>query len=397
MWKLSESLTGSVTLEAVGANPAEFLGKCAAAGIILNDCVPVDAYTVRLKAAAKHRGRLEQLLGDGGFSAKTIKIKGAAHFISRAKKRAALLIGLAAALVGLLVSSFFVWEIDVTGNEEISSGEILRVLELCGVSYGTFWPGIDQAAVRNNAIAMLPELSFLTVNVSGSRAEVVVRERTPKPELFDASRPIDIIASKDGIIAEIRAYEGAVKTEKGKTVVKGDVLVSGEAMSFAGLRYEHARADVFARTWYDITAAAPLFELKKSYTGGEYKKFSLIFGEKQINLFSGTGIKYAEYDKITDSSRLSVPGVFILPFAVNADIYSEYTVSTVVLDENAVRKSLEQQLLAKLRDECGGEITSYNYTSVASGDWLYVTIHAECYENIAEEKIIIPTAEVIGE
>ena len=68
----------------------------------------------------------------------------------------------------LLLSSLFIWEINVEGNEKLTTGEILRALEECGVKTGTFWPGLDTDEIRCRMLLRLPELGWMTVNVHGS-------------------------------------------------------------------------------------------------------------------------------------------------------------------------------------------------------------------------------------
>ena len=58
--------------------------------------------------------------------------------------------------------------------------EILRALEQNGVGIGTFSFSLDPEGLRNRVLLEIPELSWLTVNVSGCRATVQVRERVKK-------------------------------------------------------------------------------------------------------------------------------------------------------------------------------------------------------------------------
>ena len=71
----------------------------------------------------------------------------------------------------------------MTGNETLTTGQILRCLDECGVRPGTYWPALSNDLVRNDMILCLPELRWLTVNVHGSRAEVIVREKDPLPDI----------------------------------------------------------------------------------------------------------------------------------------------------------------------------------------------------------------------
>ena len=54
----------------------------------------------------------------------------------------------------------------------------------------------------------IPELLWITVNVSGCRAYVEVRERVEAPEPVDEREPTNVVARRDGLILDIQAMDG---------------------------------------------------------------------------------------------------------------------------------------------------------------------------------------------
>lgn len=385
---VAEYMPGFVRVEITGGEPQECLNLCAKNGVPVRDCECVDAYTLRFKIPARQEKKLPALAERSGAELKVLRRKGVGLFFKKMRRRVALLIGLLLLLAGLFVSSLHIWEIEVSGNVAVSTSEILYALEDCGVGIGSFWPGIDQDLLRGEVMAKLPELSFITVNVYGSRAEVIVRERTPAPAIIDDNAAANVVAGKAGMITEVRAYRGVAAVSPGQTVLPGECLISGTAPSFRGFRAEHAQGDVIARTWVERTAAAPLIELQKQPTGRETTRTALIFGKTRINFYGGAGIPYADCDKIIDTTPLAIRGAFSLPISFVRERYAEYTLSPVRLDEKQVGDGLERQLLDELRAglPTGGEIVTYSFTRLTKGDNLYVTIRAECFENIAVER-----------
>ncbi len=105
-------------------------------------------------------------------------------------------------MLAVLTSSLFIWRIDVTGNETLTTGQILRCLDECGVRPGTYWPALSNDLVRNDMVLRLPELRWLTVNVHGSCAEVIVREKEPLPDITPDDTPVSIYASATGVILQ---------------------------------------------------------------------------------------------------------------------------------------------------------------------------------------------------
>ena len=80
------------------------------------------------------------------------------------------------------------------------SAIILSELQRLGVKPGAYGPALDRAALANEALIALPELSFMAINLHGTRIEVVVREAEQVPELLDEGTPADVVAAADGII-----------------------------------------------------------------------------------------------------------------------------------------------------------------------------------------------------
>lgn len=101
---------------------------------------------------------------------------GAPEVVRRLRSRVALCVGLLAAVLALVWSSLYIWDIRVTVNDsDVPDQEILRVLDGIGVKVGSFWPAFSSDRIRSQALPELPGLCWLTVNVHGSRAEVIAR------------------------------------------------------------------------------------------------------------------------------------------------------------------------------------------------------------------------------
>lgn len=90
-----------------------------------------------------------------------------------------------------------------------------------------YGPSLDERSIANRTLMELEELSFLSVNLRGIRAEVVVRESDPAPEVEPTGVASDLIAEKSGVILDLHALAGQPLVGEGDTVEAGDVLVSG--------------------------------------------------------------------------------------------------------------------------------------------------------------------------
>ena len=297
----------------------------------------------------------------------------------------------AAVSAAVLVSSLFVWDIRVTENDsDVPDALILHTLAEQGVGVGSFWPGFRGERIRSRALAELPGLSWLAVNVRGSTASVEVRAAVEKPEITDPRQAADVTASRSGVITEIRVFEGEALVSRGDAVTAGQTLVSCERAARRGeTRTVHARAEVTAHTWYELTASAPLSAQEKENTGAARYRFALLIGNARINFYADSGISGTECDKITRIWQLGVKDVFSLPAAAVVETAQPYTLRETALSRAAVRASLEKELRAALRERLGekGAVLSEYFTAFEENGMLTLTLRCECEERIDEETL----------
>ena len=239
----------------------------------------------------------------------------------------------------------------------------------------------------------LPELAWLTVNVRGCRATVVVRERVPKPEIVNESAPTNVIARRDALVTDVRALDGEAKVLAGTTVRAGQLLISGVVETdgvmspVVGTRFLAGKGEVRGRTWYELSTKIPLFQEVKTPADGAKRAYAVLWGENRVKFrIKGTGNLSTGYDKIISRKQWTLPGGLALPVTWVTEVYTPYGAARVERTraeaEALGRAALERYLVSQLGE--GGEIVSARVASAAQGDWLLVTLSAECEEQIGE-------------
>ena len=186
--------------------------------------------------------------------------------------------------------SSFVWTVEVEGAEEINPQKVLSELESLGVQAGVLKSDIDSLWIENQLIIRIPELSWASLEIRGSKAVLRVRESVLPPVLIDRDTPCNVVAAKDGIIDKMIVLDGQAMVSEGQTVKKGQLLISGiiEHPNTIGVRYVHSMGKIIARTWYEETVVlertlpARTGRRSKSYIDGNalvpYEKVLLDFG-----------------------------------------------------------------------------------------------------------------------
>lgn len=383
---LVNRLRGQVRLRVESAFPERILNLCAQRKLELRN-VRWESATVFSCVLTRRDFRILRLLTRKlDCTLHVEKREGAPFLIGKLRRRQAFTACLIVCALALFFSSFFIWDITVDGAVTVPEEEILRALEKNGVGFGTFGFSIDGEDLRNHILLEIPELSWLTVNVSGCRAYVQVRERVKAPELVNRRAPCNVTARRDGLVLEVHAFLGKKCVLPGDTVEKDQILISGiEDLDTFGARITTAAGSITARTWYRLNANFPLTVLEKSGETKSEPRWSLIFGKRRIKFYGNSSYFGAIYDKIITRQRLSVFGL-PLPITLETETYRPCELATrtrTAAEAEAAGKAALTSYLASLMGK-SGEIRSTLVSSRQAGDVLRVTLTAECVEEIGQ-------------
>lgn len=385
MMKLYDVVRGTATVKIKGAEPERVLNTLAQKGVEFWDTSPNTDFSIVTTVWASDYPSLCDINGVGGCEISLISATGGKRILKNSGRRMALLLSLCFVCILLAMSSLFIWDIKISGNETLSDGEVLRALSTVGFETGSFRPAVDCEAIKTKLMLNNDKISWVAINISGSRAQVIIHERSDKPEIVAESSPQSIYAAKTGLITKLSVLEGSAAVSVGDSVVQGDLIVDGTMLSeTAETRYVHAMAVVEARTWYELTCVIPLYEYAKNDIESESRKISLFIGKNQINFYSDSRNSDTSCDKIIEIMQLGAGSAYVLPLGIESVTETAFTTEYRQIDTDAAVSRMKCRLTDELKALIGdGEILSTSF-SVCNGDeLLYVTLRAECIENIA--------------
>lgn len=208
MKRLINWLLGYVEVRAEGAFPERLLNLCAQNRLAFWGLSWGDETSFTFRIRLKDLPRLRQYAQWAMCALHEAGRRGGLAALLRWRRRWGFVAGAVVAFLAMAVLSRFVPVVEVTGNESVPSAIILSELQRLGVKPGGLWTGPGRAALANEALIALPELSFMAINLHGTRIEVVVREAEQVPELLDEGTPADVVAAADGIILDIHTSAG---------------------------------------------------------------------------------------------------------------------------------------------------------------------------------------------
>ena len=396
MGRLMNYLRGMAEVRAEGLFPERLINLCAQEGVEFWGLEWLDEHTFTMTTRRRTLGLLEKLAGRAGCTVERGASRGLPDFLARFRTRYAFLAGLAIALCAVSFLSRFILVIEVTGNQNVPTAVILNQLRQLGVRPGVYGPGLDRKQLAQEALLGLEDLSWMGINLHGTRLEVIVREAVDSPERLEEGGYFDVAARTDGLILQVEPEQGEARVQEGDIVAAGEVLIAGTVSiqppkySDLPVRYyqTHARGRVRARTWRTLTAEIPLETQVKELTGREKSRWSVNFFGNRIEIFGNSSISWPLYDKITVVHQASLPGGQALPLSLCRERLREYETRSAPVDRAAAQSLLEERLLERLSALIGeeGEVESTRFDARVEDGTLRVTLAAQCQEEIGREQ-----------
>lgn len=251
-------VSGYVHFCAEDGFPERFLNLCKINGISLwnikNDGVKVEACT-----SAREFEIIEKPAENSGMTVKIIKKRGLPFWAKRHKWRCGAVFGVAVAVCLVWYMSGFIWEVEIVEEDGVKINNFTETLAELGVRPGARKSEIEILDVQERLLATYPELSWVSLNIFGDKAQIEYTPATPAPEVTDTKTPSNIVAAKSGRITLVEGYSGTNAVKEGVFVAQGSLLISGIKTNADGSEeLTRARGKVFARTHNKINAQTPV-------------------------------------------------------------------------------------------------------------------------------------------
>ncbi len=273
--------------------------------------------------------------------------KGLPFLFHRYKKRKILFVLLFLIILIIMISSRYIWNIQIIGTENIDTNQLLQQLKENGLEIGKIKTKVDTKNIIQNIRLERADISWMEINLKGTNAIVNVVEAQSKPKIVDDNEHCDIISDKKGVITKITAQRGTPVVKVGDIVEKGTKLIAGTMEGkYTGTRYVHAEGQVQAKVWYTKRKSSNFTREITKKTGREENKYSLFFNKFRINLYKSIP-NFEKYDTISENKKLKLFSNFYLPITVQKDIYQETTKQQVTYG----KVELQNLLIAELEEE----------------------------------------------
>lgn len=226
---VSKFLFGYLRICIKGGSAERFLNVCAGRGIrlwslerkngvlCLNLCLPAFL-------------QLHPIIRKTKVKVVILEKNGLPFLLNRFRKRWAFFLGALLTVSVWLISTRFLWSMEFTGNEKITSDQLRRFLKDRGVY---LMVPLGEVRVTELELALYDEFEDVTWNsikIMGTSLIIDLKERdVPQPgTALQSHLGMNLKSSCDGVIKEMIVRKGIPKVSLGETVKRDQILVEGK-------------------------------------------------------------------------------------------------------------------------------------------------------------------------
>ena len=276
--------------------------------------------------------------------------KGLPFIFNKYRKRKIFFLSLCLIVVGIVILSNFIWNIELTGNTNISKEELIAVLEQEGLKVGTAKNKINTKEIVSKVRLDRNDLAWIGIELKGTNALVKVVEADKKPDIIKEEEYCNIVATKPGVIVKTNAINGTSLVKQGDTVNKGTILIAGWLEGkYTGIRYVHANGEIIAKVWYEEKQKVELNQVISKENGNSENKYSVKINNFQINFYK-TLSKFKKYDTIGETKKIKIFSDFYLPIEITKITNKELIVEELTYSKEEA-KQIAVEKAKKLLDE----------------------------------------------
>ena len=387
--KIFQFVKGYVIIVLTGNSVERFLNICTRRKIKIGSAKHMSDGSVTACFSVADFKKLRPIARKTHTRVRIKKKCGAAFVRMRYKKRVFFLAGAVIFLLSIVISTRFIWSIEVEGAPEEEHAEIIAAAELAGVRVGALKKSLPEGnEIKNIILTSTDNLTWAWVYLKGTKAVIGVREGIAPPKVIDNSSPCDIISNRDGIITKMTVKDGIAFAQKGDVVLTGDLLVGGTVGGEGEYKKKHALGDIYAATMHRGKARIKLFRRVGEKTGRKKSYTDLTIFSKTIPLYGKVKIPYEEYSVRSEKRELrwGRDGYFGISAVTN--VYEEETVTKCPIGEEKAAKSAEYELEKELAKELlpGSQLVGRTLeTAHIDDETLEVTLTMQFIEKIGEE------------
>jgi len=382
-------LRGYAIIIVKGLKIERFINLAVVNNIYIWDIEKLDYITVKAKIGLENFGRLRDIVRRTDSSISIADKRGFPFIIRNIKRRKLFYASLLSLIIFIYVMSSFIWMIEIVGIENADREEIVRCLYAEGLKEGSFKGKLDRRHIENQVLINMPELSWVGIQIKGTKAVVEVVEKKEVPQLVSRSDACDIVAAKDGIITKLLVLSGDPMVKDGESVRRGQKLVTGTILrENLEPRQIHSIAQISARTWYEDAEEIPLQQIEYKPTGRITRNYKLKLLNKEFS--KKRNVSFKDFNEFISERNLISLGDYVFPVKLIEYRYEELVPELKTIMVNEAKERCAERLNARIKLQIpeGAVILNKNINYYVDKKSVKAKINVEVLEDIGVKQKI---------
>lgn len=401
---LLKYIKGYVKIKVWGFSPERFMNLCSNKNILLWNIIrDDDVYYMCISLKAFYE--LRPIVRKTGTRVVILKRYGLPFFVPVIWARKIFILGSVLCVGFWLWSSFYIWNIELNGNYQITQDVFESFLKDQQITVGMKKDELDIETLEKNIRRAFPQVTWTSAKLNGTKLNIDIKENDAPiiTAVKEEEGGKDLISEFDGTVVSIIVRSGVPKVAIGDTVEKGTLLVEGkvpvynEDATVREYQYVASDADITIQHVTVYEERVPYDYIQKVYTGREKKRFFIRFGDKELKMSSEQPFLVSDCvireNKPALFEKLSVPVFWgTYTYREYQNVEYEYTLEQArTLLENKVNDFIAGLVEkgVKIIDQ-NIKIDTNNGTWVVNGEFTVVEKAGKKQDTIIEN---IPTSE----
>lgn len=327
-----------------GRNPNYFIKKLIIKKIFIYDLEIIDRRNIKIIVDEYGLGIISKI--KTSYKYKIVNRYGLVKFLYLLKKYYVSLICFVLGIVLNIYLSTLIFDVEINHQNNYIRELVSNDLKYYGVKKYKHKLSFKK---REEVIKKILEkekdnLEWLEIEEVGTKYIVSVEQRK-KNKIIGECKEQNIVAKRDAMIMEIKAYEGEVVKKKLDYVKKGDVIISGAIHNKEDIVSKRcAKGIVYGEVWYKIDLEVPKKYIEENLTGREKNKLEVSFFNKNYTLFNKFSSYLRKTNKIIESNTFPI-SVNITKYLETKRIVKNYNIINIDKEINTlINNSLERRL-----------------------------------------------------
>ena len=193
---LKSYISGYVRVKIEGYFIERLMNLCLKKGVFLWNSNRKKATLLETNVSIKDFRKIVKFAKQSKCKLKIKQKKGIPFIFHMYKKRKIFFIFLFFIILTIIILSNFIWNIEITGNTNISNEEIMQTLQDEGLTIGKLKNKINTKEIINKMRLDRNDLAWVGIEINGTNAIVKIVEADKKPDIIDENDYCNIVATK---------------------------------------------------------------------------------------------------------------------------------------------------------------------------------------------------------